>query len=129
MKEKNTPKKSIQKSKDLASEEVTNVVLSCDLGTRRGGLSLAQRGNFRSRLLGIDRIYGWGTEFFESGDVVGMVVDCRKVPTLRFYVNGVQMLRLVIGQEGYGQVLFPAFSLATTCQIHIASNQISLCRC
>ena len=69
---------------------------------------------------------------FGIGDVVGLMVDCTEVPTLRFFKNGVEEHRMVVVQEGYGRVLYPAFCpIASSaiihpntpaCKIQIASN-------
>ena len=58
---------------------------------------------------------------FRSGDLVGLMVDCTELPTLRFSLHGVQKHQLVVAQEEYGIVLFPAFNLGIA-QIQIASN-------
>ena len=69
---------------------------------------------------------------FGIDDVVGLMVDCTEVPTLRFFKNGVEEHRMVVVREGYGQVLYPAFCpIASSaiihpnlpaCKIQIASN-------
>jgi len=58
---------------------------------------------------------------FRTGDVVGLMVDCVEMPTLRFFVNGVLVHQLGLRQEIYGNVLYPAFFLDFA-QIHITSN-------
>jgi len=45
--------------------------------------------------------------------VVGVVVDCSGEPTLRFLVNGAEVHQMGVGEEGHGQVLFPAFCIYT----------------
>ena len=69
---------------------------------------------------------------FGIGDVLGLMVDCTEVPTLRFFKNGVEEKRMVVVKEGYGLVLYPAFCLIASsaiihpnfpaCKIQIASN-------
>ena len=58
---------------------------------------------------------------FRTGDVVGLMVDCVEIPTLRFFLNGVLVRQLGLLQEDYGSVLYPAF-LLNFAQIHVASN-------
>ena len=58
---------------------------------------------------------------FKEGDVVGMMVDCTQGSTLRYFVNGVQVRRVMLAQERWGCVVFPAFTLCKA-QIQIASN-------
>jgi len=58
---------------------------------------------------------------FRTGDMVGIMVDCREVPTVCLFMNGVQVCHVVVAQEGYGQVVYPAFCLHIA-QIEIASN-------
>ena len=101
-----------------------DVDLSCSLGFGRGCFRCqwSQSGGYCSTLLGMDYIMGGFARRFGTGDVVGIMVDCIEVPTLRFFLNGVQVHRVVVAQEGYGQVLFPVFSLWNSGQIHIASN-------
>jgi len=95
------------------------------LALQRGCLGWAQLGAIGSGLPGTaERFYGRvDARMFTTGDVVGLMVDCTAEPTLGFFVNGVQVHRVVVAQEGYGLVLFPAFSFTMwTGQIHIASN-------
>jgi hypothetical protein len=101
---------------------------------QRGCLGWTQLGNIGNGLPGSDDpiytrndvrcfIPGRVDWMFTTGDVVGLMVDCTAEPTLRFFVNGVQVHRVVVAQESYGLVLFPAFSFTKwTGQIHIASN-------
>ena len=56
-----------------------------------------------------------------AGDVVGILVDCTKEPTLRFFVNGMQVHQQEFTQEGHGQVFYPAICLGNA-QIFISSN-------
>ena len=58
---------------------------------------------------------------FRTGDVVGLMVDCVEMPTLRFFMNGVLVHQLGLRQEDYGSILYPAF-LLNFAQIHISSN-------
>jgi len=58
---------------------------------------------------------------FKTGDVVGLMVDCVEMPTLRFFLNGELVHQLGLLQEIYGSVLYPAFFLNFD-QIHITSN-------
>jgi len=58
---------------------------------------------------------------FRTGDVVGLMVDCVEMPTLRFFLNGVLVHQLGLLQEDYGSVLYPAF-LLNFAQIRVASN-------
>jgi len=58
---------------------------------------------------------------FRTGDVVGLMVDCVELPTLRFFLNGELVHQLGLLQEIYGHVLYPAF-LLNFAQIHITSN-------
>jgi hypothetical protein len=94
------------------------------LGCRRGSLGWTQLGVIGNGLPGTAVCYdGRDDWMFTTGDVVGLMVDCTAEPTLRFFVNGVQVHRVVVAQESYGLVLFPAFSFTKwTGQIHIASN-------
>ena len=99
-----------------------DVDLSCSLGIGRGCFGWSQSGGYSSTLLGMDYSMGGFARRFGTEDVVGIMVDCIEVPTLRYFLNGVQVHRVVVAQEGYGQVLFPALSLWNSGQIHIASN-------
>jgi len=94
------------------------------LGWRRRFLGWTQHGVIGNGLVGIRVCYNDSDDWmFTTGDVVGLMVDCTAEPTLRFFVNGVQVHRVVVAQEGYGLVLYPAFSFTMwTGQIHIASN-------
>ena len=58
---------------------------------------------------------------FRTGDMVGLMVDCVEMPTLRFYLNGELVHQLGLLREIYGHVLYPAF-LLNFAQIHITSN-------
>jgi hypothetical protein len=100
-----------------------------------------QQGYFEVRI--IQPIYGWGQNGriytpdgikadnsdalrCRTGDVVGLMVDCVELPTLRFFLNGVLVHQLGLFledfyQEDYGFVLYPAFFLDFA-QIHITSN-------
>jgi hypothetical protein len=94
------------------------------LGWRRRCLGWTQHGVIGNGLVGTaDHCNIRDDCMFTTGDVVGLMVDCTAEPTLRFFVNGVQVHRVVVAQEGYGLVLFPVFSFTKwTGQIHIASN-------
>ena len=94
------------------------------LGWRRRCLGWTQLGVIGNGLVGTRVCYNDRTDWmFTTNRVVGLMVDCTAEPTLRFFVNGVQVHRVVVAQEGYGLVLFPVFSFTKwTGQIHIASN-------
>jgi len=59
---------------------------------------------------------------FSIGDVVGIMVDCTEVSTLRFFVNGGQAHWMLVTPDVQGQVLYPAFCLSGNNQIRISSN-------
>ena len=88
------------------------------------GFAWFPNGNIRSQLPGIAYDFDRDKQAvrrIRTGDVVGIMVDCTKVPTLRFFVNGIQVHQQEFTQEGHGQVLYPAFCLGNA-QIFISSN-------
>jgi len=87
------------------------------LGDSPGGFGWTHRGytyNYlamatvrrRDRCISTDHI-------FSDGDVVGVMVDCTGVPTLRLFLNGPEVYQVVVAGEVCGQVVFPAFYVNT----------------
>ena len=108
------------------------VILGAVLGYGRGSLGWDQTGGITSAgIPGTESEFGGGDRRkFGTNDVVGLMVDCTELPTLRFFVNGVQVYWVVVMQKGYGQYLYPAFCLEAYravpnpdhCEMQIASN-------
>ena len=88
------------------------------LGNHLGGFRWDGRGDIWSKLSGINRRFRLAALEFKAGDLLGVAVDCSGEPTVRFLVNGAEVYNMCVGEEGQGQVLFPAFSLFNA-EIHI----------
>ena len=58
---------------------------------------------------------------FGNGDVVGIMIDCTELPTIRLFRNGEMVDCQPVIKVLYGQILFPAFNL-TNGQIWIVPN-------
>ena len=72
----------------------------CCLGWHQGGGINShgiQRKGFENFSLGYQQM---GLNF-GIDDVVGLMVDCTEVPTLRFFKNGVEEHRMVVVKEGW----------------------------
>ena len=48
-----------------------------------------------------------------AGDVVGIMVDCTNVPTVRYFMNGKRVHQQEFTQEGHGQVFYPPSAWVT----------------
>ena len=95
------------------------------LGFGRGCLGWHQGGGINSNRIQRKDMVNFSLGYQQMGlnfginDVVGLMVDCTDVPTLRFFKNGVQVHSMVVVKEGYGQVLYPAFCpIASSAIIH-----------
>ena len=103
----------------LALGEVV-VRAGCNLGGIAGSCGWYHLGgHLFSQLPGV-AAGGVGTvPAFTHGDVVGLMVDCRGAPLLRFFVNGVQRHTRAITVEG--GVWYPVFC-AHQGELHVVDN-------
>ena len=58
---------------------------------------------------------------YTDGDRIGIMVDCVETPTLRFFVNGIDVHHIVMSKEIWGKVVYPAFNLHNA-DFDISSN-------
>ena len=87
---------------------------------------------WRSRsLLMNDRLSGinsFGGRFhqlspeFKTGDVLGLMMDCTRAPTLLLFVNSTNVLKIVLTPQVRGRVVFPVFTLKGDSEIEISPN-------
>ena len=92
------------------------------LGYAAGSFGWNVNGYIHSRLSGVLEIGRFVPNLkANDGDRIGIMVDCSQEPTIRFFINGLQSHHLCVGEEGYFQLVFPAFYLLTP-QINIVSN-------
>ena len=59
---------------------------------------------------------------FTTGDVLGLMMDCRGAPTLLLFVNGTNVLEIVLRPQVWDRVLFPVFRLIGDSEIEIFQN-------
>ena len=59
---------------------------------------------------------------FTTGDVLGLMMDCKGAPTLLLFVNGTNVLEIVLRPQVWGRVLFPVFRLIGDSEIEIFQN-------
>ena len=105
----------------LATHEVTNPHSQI---LERASFAWFCNGEIWSHLPGISDDYDEAKQSarrHRTGDVVGIMVDCTAEPQLRIFVNGVQVEWVAVAQDGFGQVLYPAFCLGNA-QICMSSN-------
>ena len=91
------------------------------LGYARGSFGWNINGYIHSSLLGVVCACRIPHLRANAGDQLGIMVDCSSKPTIRFFVNGCQVHHFCVAEEGYSQIVFPAFHLQTA-DFKIISN-------